>query len=203
MDYLPRMPRQCGIPERNPGDEVREWDRRQGEAALRIETGSAIDPGAGEFVKLGPRGGEKLRLVLTHLASEAVRTGALIIFANALRDRGESHREQHPPGSLPDKRGVDRFVIEQVNRRRQRAVRKHREKRYRSAKRVDHGGQTCVGRAKEVAPVFDRAEGRDQVVLMGSGRAAEPGVVGEVGQQFRSLMRRLAREPREPCLRNR
>jgi hypothetical protein len=58
---------------------VREWDRKQGGAALRIEAGSAIDPQTGEFVKLGLPFGEKPRLVLIHLASEAVRTGSPVI----------------------------------------------------------------------------------------------------------------------------
>src|SRR5262249_10773251 len=64
---------------RNPGDAVREWDRRQGNAVLRIEAGSAIEPRSGEFVKLGLPYGEKPRLVLIHLASEAVRNGSAIV----------------------------------------------------------------------------------------------------------------------------
>ena len=58
---------------------VREWDRKQGNASLRIEAGSAIDPKTGEFVKLGLPYGEKPRLVLIHLASEAVRTGSPVV----------------------------------------------------------------------------------------------------------------------------
>jgi hypothetical protein len=58
---------------------VREWDRKQGRATLRIEAGSAIDPQTGEFVKLGLPYGEKPRLVLIHLASEAVRTGTPVV----------------------------------------------------------------------------------------------------------------------------
>ncbi len=48
---------------------MREWDRKQGGAVLRIEAGAAIDPRTGEFVKLGLPYGEKPRLVLIHLAS--------------------------------------------------------------------------------------------------------------------------------------
>ncbi len=70
---------QCGIPYRNPGDEVREWDRKQGNAMLRIEAGSAIDPRTGEFTRLGLPFGEKPRLVLIHLASEAVRTSSAVV----------------------------------------------------------------------------------------------------------------------------
>jgi hypothetical protein len=79
IDYLHTVQCQIGIPYKNPGDHVREWDRKQGGAALRIEAGSAIDPQTGEFVRLGLPFGEKPRLVLIHLASEAIRTGSPVI----------------------------------------------------------------------------------------------------------------------------
>ena len=50
-----------------------------GQASLRIEAGSAIDPSTGEFVKLGLPYGEKPRLVLIHLASEAVRNSSAVV----------------------------------------------------------------------------------------------------------------------------
>lgn len=67
------------IPYRNPGENVLEWDRRQGKATLRIEAGSAIDPATGDFKRLGLPYGEKPRLVLIHLATEAVRTGSPVV----------------------------------------------------------------------------------------------------------------------------
>jgi len=79
IDFLHTIQCQCGIPYKNPGDDIREWDRKQGGASLRIEAGSAIDPLTGEFVKLGLPYGEKPRLVLIHLASEAVRTGLPVV----------------------------------------------------------------------------------------------------------------------------
>ncbi len=79
IDFLHTVQCQCGIPYRNPGDEVREWDRKQGNASLRIEAGSAIDPRTGTFRKLGLPYGEKPRLVLIHLATEAVRTGSPVV----------------------------------------------------------------------------------------------------------------------------
>ena len=79
IDFLHTIQCQCGIPYKNPGDHVREWDRKQGNASLRIEAGSAIDPKTGEFVKLGLPYGEKPRLVLIHLASEAVRSGTPVV----------------------------------------------------------------------------------------------------------------------------
>ncbi len=92
IDYLHTVQCQSGIPYKNPGDEVREWDRKQGRASLRIEAGSAIDPKTGEFVKVGLPYGEKPRLVLIHLATEAVRTsqpvvdveGSMTAFARSL-----------------------------------------------------------------------------------------------------------------------
>lgn len=74
LDFLHSVQCQCSLPYRNPGEGVREWDRTQGNATLRIEAGSALDPRTREFVKLGLPYGEKPRLVLIHLASEAVRT---------------------------------------------------------------------------------------------------------------------------------
>jgi Plasmid encoded RepA protein len=79
INFLHTIQCQCGIPYKNPGDDVREWDRKQGRASLRIEAGSAIDPQTGEFVKLGLPFGEKPRLVLIHLASEAVRTATPVV----------------------------------------------------------------------------------------------------------------------------
>jgi hypothetical protein len=79
IDYLHTVQCQCGIPYRNPGDTVRAWDRKQGDASLRIEAGSAIDPRTGNFVELGLPFGEKPRLVLIHLASEATRTRSPVI----------------------------------------------------------------------------------------------------------------------------
>lgn len=79
INFLHAVQCQCGIPYRNPGDDVLEWDRRQGKASLRIEAGSAIDPSTGDFKRLGLPYGEKPRLVLIHLATEAVRTGTPVV----------------------------------------------------------------------------------------------------------------------------
>src|SRR5580692_9920654 len=79
IDFLHTIQCQIGMPYKNPGDAVREWDRKQGNASLRIEAGSAMDPHSGKFVHLGLPYGEKPRLVLIHLASEAVRTGNPVV----------------------------------------------------------------------------------------------------------------------------
>src|SRR5436309_15556821 len=75
INFLHAVQCQCGIPYKNPGDGVLEWDRKQGNASLRIEAGSAIDPATGNFRQLGLPSGEKPRPVLIRLATEAVRTG--------------------------------------------------------------------------------------------------------------------------------
>ena len=79
IDFLHTVQCQIGIPYRNPGDSVREWDRKQGHASLRIEAGSVIDPTTGNFVHVGLPYGEKPRLVLIHMATEAVRTGSPVV----------------------------------------------------------------------------------------------------------------------------
>jgi hypothetical protein len=79
IDYLHTIQCQTSLPYRDPGNHVREWDRKQGNASLRIEAGSALDPRTNEYVKLGLPYGEKPRLVLIHLASEAIRTKSPII----------------------------------------------------------------------------------------------------------------------------
>jgi hypothetical protein len=79
IDYLHTIQCQTSLPYRDPGNHVREWDRKQGNASLRIEAGSALDPRTNEYVKLGLPFGEKPRLVLIHLASEAIRTKSPII----------------------------------------------------------------------------------------------------------------------------
>ena len=79
IDFLHTVQCQCGIPYGNPGDAVREWERRQGMATLRIEAGSAYDPATRQFVNLGLPYGEKPRLVLIHLATEAMRAGSPVV----------------------------------------------------------------------------------------------------------------------------
>jgi hypothetical protein len=79
IDYLHTVQCQCVLPYRNPGDEVRTWDRKQGSATLRIEAGAALDPKTKRFRELGLPYGEKPRLVLIHLASEAIRTESPVI----------------------------------------------------------------------------------------------------------------------------
>jgi hypothetical protein len=61
-----------------PTDE-RVWIRDQGHISLLIEAGRARHPDTGKWVELGLPHGEKPRLVMLHLNSEAKRTGSPII----------------------------------------------------------------------------------------------------------------------------
>jgi len=41
---------QTGLPYRDPGDDVRIWEREQGNVTLRIEAGAIPDPASGKYV---------------------------------------------------------------------------------------------------------------------------------------------------------
>jgi Plasmid encoded RepA protein len=64
---------QTGLPYRDPGQEVRSWERRQGNVRLRIEAGAVPDPATGEYVDVSLPWGTKPRLILAHLNAEALR----------------------------------------------------------------------------------------------------------------------------------
>jgi len=66
---------QTCMPYRNPGDDVREWKRKQGDVSLSIEAGEAMDLKTGQWKKVGLPYGPKARLIISHLNSEAIRTG--------------------------------------------------------------------------------------------------------------------------------
>jgi Plasmid encoded RepA protein len=63
---------QTGLPYRDPGPQVREWKRRQGNVALKVSAGEAMNPETGNWVELAIPFGPKPRLILTHLNREAL-----------------------------------------------------------------------------------------------------------------------------------
>ncbi len=79
MDFLHSVLAQTGLPYRDPGHELRFWDRRQGNALLAIEAGRIVDPRTGAFRPVGLPWGEKARLVLIHLTGEALRTASPVV----------------------------------------------------------------------------------------------------------------------------
>ena len=70
---------QTGMPYRDPGPEVRTWQRSQGAAHLEIEAGRAFHPKHQQFVDVGLPFGTKPRLVLAYLNAEALRTASPVI----------------------------------------------------------------------------------------------------------------------------
>ena len=65
---------QTVMPYRNPGDDVRLWQRAQGVAHLEIQAGRAFDPIVKDFVDVGLPFGPKPRIALYHLNAQAVKT---------------------------------------------------------------------------------------------------------------------------------
>src|SRR3954462_4883677 len=88
--YLHSVLCQTGLPYK-PTDK-RVWIRDQGIASLLIEAGHARHPDTGKWVELGLPHGERPRLILIYLSTEAVRTssptievgGSLTAFARSL-----------------------------------------------------------------------------------------------------------------------
>jgi hypothetical protein len=63
---------QTYLPYRNPGDEVREWERRNGDVHLEVTAGKAMHPVERRLVKIGLPFGSKCRLVLMSINQLAV-----------------------------------------------------------------------------------------------------------------------------------
>jgi len=68
---------QTSMPYRNPGDDVRLWERLNGIVHLEIQAGRALNPETSKFVDVGLPFGPKPRLVLYHLGPKANGTNAL------------------------------------------------------------------------------------------------------------------------------
>nr|WP_229281522.1 hypothetical protein [Chlorobium limicola] len=44
---------QTGLPYRNPGENIRLWEQKQGKAILEVSAGRVINPSTFEFVNVG------------------------------------------------------------------------------------------------------------------------------------------------------
>jgi hypothetical protein len=64
---------QTSLPYRDPGGDVREWQRANGNIALQIQAGSVINPNTQKFINVGLPWGTKPRLILAHLNAEALQ----------------------------------------------------------------------------------------------------------------------------------
>ncbi len=65
---------QTFLPYRNPGDDVKIWQQRQGNVSLAVQANHVLNPETGEFEFVGLPYGTKSRLILAHINSEAVKT---------------------------------------------------------------------------------------------------------------------------------
>jgi hypothetical protein len=70
---------QTCMPYRNPGEDIRLWERRNGIVRLEIQAGRVLDPDQDAFVDVGLPFGPKPRLALYHLNAEALRTQSRVI----------------------------------------------------------------------------------------------------------------------------
>ena len=70
---------QTSLPYRNPGDDVRLWQREQGVITLEVQAGRVANPETRKMVEVGLPWGTKPRLILAHLNAEALRQGSPMI----------------------------------------------------------------------------------------------------------------------------
>ena len=66
---------QTSLPYRDPGDDVREWRRTNGNLVLKVIAGEVVDPNTGEDVPLNLPFGAKARTILLHMNQRALVTG--------------------------------------------------------------------------------------------------------------------------------
>ena len=65
---------QTFLPYRNPGEDVRIWQQKQGNVTLAVQAINSLNPQNNEFEFFGLPYGAKARLIMAHLNSEAVKT---------------------------------------------------------------------------------------------------------------------------------
>jgi hypothetical protein len=70
---------QTGLPYRNPGDDVRLWQRTQGAVLLEVQAGRVANLTTRNMVEVGLPWGAKPRLILAHLNAEALRQDSPVI----------------------------------------------------------------------------------------------------------------------------
>lgn len=70
---------QTCLPFRDPGEEVRTWERVNGVVNLLVAAGQAFHPETRRFMDVGLPFGPKPRLVLYHLNAESLRTQSPVI----------------------------------------------------------------------------------------------------------------------------
>lgn len=79
LTFIHSVMAQTCLPAAKPSEGMLVWERQQGRARLRVETGSALDPVTGKYIQLTLPYGAKARLLLMHLNSEAIRCQSPVI----------------------------------------------------------------------------------------------------------------------------
>src|ERR1017187_1999563 len=64
---------QTCMPFRDPGDEVRMWERLNGNVHLKVLAGEAMHPDKGRLIPLGLPFGPKARMILMHINQQALK----------------------------------------------------------------------------------------------------------------------------------
>jgi len=67
---------QTSLPYRDPGPDVRVWEKESWFVSLSLEAGRVKNPETGKWVQLGLPFGPKPRLILAHLNTEALKIGS-------------------------------------------------------------------------------------------------------------------------------
>ena len=70
---------QTFLPYRNPGNDVKIWQHRQGNVSLAVQANHALNPETGEFEFMGLPYGTKARLILAHVNSQAIKTQSRMV----------------------------------------------------------------------------------------------------------------------------
>ena len=70
---------QTFLPYRNPGKDVREYERTQGNATLLLKAGEVFNPRTKKFKKVGLPYGHKARLVLAYVNTWAIKTQSPVV----------------------------------------------------------------------------------------------------------------------------
>jgi hypothetical protein len=70
---------QTFLPYRNPGEDVKIWQQKQGNVSLAVQANHAANPATGDYEFVGLPYGTKSRLILAHINSEAIKSQSRVI----------------------------------------------------------------------------------------------------------------------------
>jgi hypothetical protein len=70
---------QAFLPYKDPGDEVRLWDHRQGNARLLLKAGELLNPRTDEWEQIGLPYGAKARLILAYVNTQAIKAQSPVV----------------------------------------------------------------------------------------------------------------------------